>query len=311
MTGLPVWRVIKGYLLVVAFLFFAIGFYQEAKHRKTGLGVYIRRQLGHHDFHDFLAKQSRDLDVPYDWEVPECDYKTMTPKRFFNDYVKKNRPCIFRGYGKIQKAYHLWQNETYLIEQAGDEIIYAERQTDNRFAYFTAGAKRVYLTFREFLQKFREENRTYHYYYSFEDPPGVLKNDVELPGLMNELLDIDLITYWHGYGTLTRPHTDAMENMMCVFAGYKNFTIVSQYDRKFIYAGELGLPDNYSPVEFVMPDYEKWPLLKEARIKTVQILPGDCLFLPAYFWHQVGSSPGVSIGVATFFTTHHYMIDVS
>jgi hypothetical protein len=56
MTGLPVWRVIKGYLLVVAFLFFAIGFYQEAKHRKTGLGVYIRRQLGHHDFHDFLAK---------------------------------------------------------------------------------------------------------------------------------------------------------------------------------------------------------------------------------------------------------------
>jgi hypothetical protein len=56
MSGLPVWRVIKGYLLVVAFLFVTMGFYQEAKHKKTGLGVYIRRQLGHHDFHDFLAK---------------------------------------------------------------------------------------------------------------------------------------------------------------------------------------------------------------------------------------------------------------
>lgn len=198
-----------------------------------------------------------------------------------------------------------------MVEQAGDEIIYAERQTDNRFAYFTDGAKRVYLPFKEFLEKFREVDREYHYYYSFEDPPGVLKNDVELPGLMNELMDIDIVTYWHGYGTLTKPHTDAMENMMCVYAGYKNFTIVSQYDRKHIYAGENGLPDNYSPVEFVAPDYERFPDFKNARVKTVQIMPGDCLFLPAYYWHQVGSSPGVSIGVATFFRTHHVAIDLT
>ena len=107
---------------------------------------------------------------------------------------------------------------------------------------------------------FKDENRTYHYYYSFEDPPGVLKDDVELPGLMNELFDISIITYWHGYGTLTRPHTDSMENMMCVYAGYKNFTIVPQYDREHIYAGNNGLPGNYSPLEFVAPDFEKWPM---------------------------------------------------
>jgi len=51
--------------------------------------------------HEFLAKTSRDKKVPYDEEVPECDYKTMTPKRFYNDYVKLNRPCIFRGYGTL------------------------------------------------------------------------------------------------------------------------------------------------------------------------------------------------------------------
>ena len=98
---------------------------------------------------------------------------------------------------------------------------------------------------------------------------------------------------------------------MCVYAGYKNFTIVSPYDRKWIYPGFNGLPSNYSPVEFVAPDYEKWPLFKKARVKTVHIAPGDCLFLPAYYWHQVGSSPGVSIGVATFFKTHHGSVDVT
>jgi len=235
----------------------------------------------------------------------------MTPKRFFNDYVKKNRPCLFKGYGKKQRAYELWQNETYLIEQAGDEIIYAERQKDNRFAYFTEGAKRVYMPYKEFLQKFKEENRTYHYYYSFEDPPGVLKEDIELPEIMNSLFDISIVTYWHGYGTLTRPHTDSMENMMCVYHGYKNFTIVPQYDREYIYAGWNGMPDNYSPVEFVAPDYDKWPLFKHARVRTAHIAAGDCLFVPSYYWHQVGSSPGVSIGVATFFNSYHDFIDVT
>lgn len=46
---------------------------------------------------------------------------------------------------------------------------------DNRFAYFTEGARRVYMTFGDFLDKMKEENKTYHYYYSFEDPPGPMK----------------------------------------------------------------------------------------------------------------------------------------
>ena len=301
----------KFYFVGLLCLFCVLGFYEELTVTNTSLNKWVKGKLGHKDFHDFLARESVEQEWPYDETVPECDYKTMTPKRFFNDYVKKNRPCLFKGYAKEQKAYHLWQNETYLIEQAGDEIIYAERQQDNRFAYFTEGARRVYLPFHEFLEKFKEENRTYHYYYSFEDPPGVLKEDYELPELMTDLLDISIITYWHGYGTLTKPHTDSMENMMCVFAGYKDFTIVSQYDRKWIYPGYDGLPDNYSPVEFVAPDLEKWPLFKNARVKTAHIEAGDCFFLPAYYWHQVGSSPGVTIGVASFFNTYHPSIDIT
>jgi len=45
--------------------------------------------------------------------------------------------------------------------------------------------------------------------------------------------------------------------------------------------------------------------MKYARVKMAHIEAGDCLYVPAYYWHQVGSSPGVSIGVATFFKTYH------
>lgn len=118
------------------------------------------------------------------------------------------------------------------------------------------------MTYGDFLDAFKEANRTFHYYYSFAEPPGALNKDLELPPIMDDLFLIEKVTYWHGHGTLTRPHTDAMENMMCVYEGYKNFWIVPPADRKFIYVGTEGYPDNYSPVELLTPDFEKYPMLK-------------------------------------------------
>lgn len=102
-----------------------LALYSEIITTQTYLNKLVRSNFGYKDFQKYLSEEHYPLD--YDEEVPECDYTTMTSKRFFNDYVKKNRPCLFKGYGKSQKAYQLWNNDTYLIEQAGDEIIYAER----------------------------------------------------------------------------------------------------------------------------------------------------------------------------------------
>ena len=248
----------------------------------------VRHYFGMQHFVEYTGEQTKEggaLEIPYDHEIPICDYRNMTSKQFFLDHISKYRPCLFKDYGKQWPAYGKWQNETYLKEMAGDEVIYAERQNDNRFAYFTEGARRVYMTYGEFLEKFKEENRTEHYYYSFEDPPGPLKDDIVNPPIMDSILSLKKVTYWHGYGTLTKPHTDSMENMMCVLEGYKNFTVVPPYDRDFVYAGHGGLPNNYSPIEFVDPDYNKYPLFRQARIKTIHIAPGDCLYLPAYWWH--------------------------
>jgi hypothetical protein len=59
--------------------------------------------------------------------VPECDWETLTPRDFFQEYVRKGRPCLFKGYGKQQIAYQKWRNESYMRETSGDDIIFAER----------------------------------------------------------------------------------------------------------------------------------------------------------------------------------------
>ena len=90
----------KFYFVGLLCLFCVLGFYEELTVTNTSLNKWVKGKLGHKDFHDFLARESVEQEWPYDETVPECDYKTMTPKRFFNDYVKKNRPCLFKGYAK-------------------------------------------------------------------------------------------------------------------------------------------------------------------------------------------------------------------
>jgi hypothetical protein len=288
LLGLSLRELLTWYFKAALIITVLVASHQEVFTKGTQVGRSIRHYFGMQHFVEYTAEMStfgQPAEMPYDVEIPICDHRDMTPQKFFLEYVSQYRPCLFKDYAKLWPAYGKWQNETYLKEMAGEEVIYAERQHDNRFAYFTEGARRVYMTYGEFLEKFKEENRTAHYYYSFEDPPGPLKDDIVNPPIMDAVFALKKVTYWHGYGTLTKPHTDSMENMMCVLEGYKNFTVVPPYDRDLVYAGHNGLPDNYSPIEFVNPDYDRYPKFKEARIKTIHIAPGDCLYLPAYWWH--------------------------
>ena len=102
------WTPLKIYLVLMIVAFACFGFYEELTGKNTWLHKTVRKQLGHKDLHNFLATESINMNMPYDEEVEECDYTTMTAKRFFNDYVKQNRPCLFKGYAKLQKAYSLW-----------------------------------------------------------------------------------------------------------------------------------------------------------------------------------------------------------
>lgn len=55
-----------------------------------------------------VTKEGEQMDMHNDEEVPVCDYMTMTPKQFFQEYVSKYRPCLFKGYAKTWPAYGKW-----------------------------------------------------------------------------------------------------------------------------------------------------------------------------------------------------------
>lgn len=46
-----------------------------------------------------------------------------------------------------------------------------------------------------------------------------------------------------------------------------------------------------SPVDIEEPDLTRYPLFSDARRVQCSLRPGDVLFMPAFWWHEVRSQP--------------------
>ena len=101
--------------------------WQESSTKGTLLNRHIRKYFGLRYVNDYVSTNPLNLIGLTENQVDECDYKTMSTKDFYKYYVSQNRPCLFKNYAKIWPAYGKWNNETYLKERAGQDVIYAEK----------------------------------------------------------------------------------------------------------------------------------------------------------------------------------------
>lgn len=117
--------------------------------------------------------------------------------------------------------------------------------------------------------------------------PG-FKQDNDLPlGSLKSMNNI-----WLGNQTRVAAHYDGLDNLACVAAGRRRFTLFAPDQVENLYIGPLDFTPAGQPislVDFHQPDFAKYPKFKQA-LKHAQIAelgPGDALFIPAMWWHQV------------------------
>ena len=101
-----------------------------------------------------------------------------------------------------------------------------------------------------------------------------------------------LASIWIGTRTRIAAHNDFPDNLACVAAGRRRFTLFPPGQFRNLYLGPI---DNtpagraVSMVDFHAPDFSAHPRFREAlrHAMAAELGPGDAIFIPSLWWHHV------------------------
>jgi hypothetical protein len=140
-------------------------------------------------------------------------------------------------------------------------------------------------------------------YAAFPNPPSVavqsaLVRDC-LPGFSEEnslpLLDASVLPrIWLGNAIVTPTHLDEWNNIGCVVAGKRRFTLFPPGQIANLYIGPIDFAPTGAPMSLVSlrdPDFARFPKFRDAleAAVTADLGPGDAIYIPPLWWHHVES----------------------
>ena len=140
-----------------------------------------------------------------------------------------------------------------------------------------------------------------------------LEEDIEELSFVKGLLTRRQLNLWLSDGnTLGKLHFDPFDNLLCQISGTKHVTLYEPHDNRRLYEAHipealLGFDQQtqqfrkkklldstsmvMSPVDILNPDKRRFPLFMDVFPMHCTIHPGDVLYMPAFWWHEVQSTP--------------------
>jgi hypothetical protein len=99
---------------------------------------------------------------------------------------------------------------------------------------------------------------------------------------------------WLGHASNVSAHFDAFDNVACVVAGTRRFTLYPPEAIEGLYVGPLDNTMAGQPVSLAASasvDDDKYPLFGKIREQALraELTPGDGIYIPKLWWHQIES----------------------
>jgi hypothetical protein len=241
---------------------------------------------------------------------PVTEFQGVDRERFEREIVPRGRPAVLRGLVADWPAVAAATEgdealAEYLRKASSDEPFeawFGEPGIGGRFGYNAAfdgfNHDRRLATVGQLLDLLLRQRGHEEPYSMYAGGIPVRKH---LPGLMPDievpLLDKSretLISLWLGNRTRVAAHWDLPQNLACVIAGRRHFTLFSAEQLKNLYVGPLDFTLAGQPTSLVdleEPDFERYTRFREAleAAETAELGPGDALYLPSLWWHGVAS----------------------
>jgi hypothetical protein len=140
---------------------------------------------------------------------------------------------------------------------------------------------------------------------------GSLETEIHLPGFAaeNRVTAIPSAIQpriWIGNASSVSCHNDLFENIAGVVAGRRRFTLFPPEAIADLYVGPIDFTMAGRPISLAVgsergdsryPRFEKW----RDRALVVELAPGDALYLPKLWWHQVEATEAFNVLVNYWF----------
>ena len=220
-------------------------------------------------------------------EQPTIDRRAKpSAEDFYAHYFHQNRPCVLEGFTSGWRALQ-WTPET-LAERLGDAEIEVVRGRDAFPDDFDQRTRElsVRMPFRDYVRLVRQRSPTNDLY-------SVAHNkNMDRAAFAGLLADVDVdegyfdptrlaggTSFWLGpAGTITPLHHDTTNILFCQLYGRKKMVLVSPFETNLLHHAR----GFYSSLSGEAPE-GAFP----GRRHTVVLEPGDALFLPVGWWHEV------------------------
>lgn len=126
---------------------------------------------------------------------------------------------------------------------------------------------------------------------------ALLRDCLPAFGAENSLRVLDdgvLPRIWLGNRVSTPAHVDEWNNIACVVAGRRRFTLFPPEQIANLYIGPLDFAPTGAAMSLVSlrnPDFDKHPKFRDALAASMgaELGPGDAIFIPPLWWHHVES----------------------
>ncbi|XP_013407156.1 uncharacterized protein LOC106171383 [Lingula anatina] len=227
-------------------------------------------------------------------EIPTLDH-FPEPEVFYRDYMRKSVPLVVKGALKHWPAVEKWKNEDYLRERFGHRTFLSmwRNITD---AYHPA---HMMMSMADFLDNYRE-----HKIYMDSTVCEEMAEDLTFPGYIacDEYLKIlkQVAIFFNSGWSSTDIHLDVTETIFAQVTGGRQWILTTPSDGKYLYSDEFEHHDGMSPVNQEAVDLQKYPDVSKIAIYKAILEPGDIIYVPEGWWHQVrthGGPPNIAIAI--------------
>ncbi|EDV23857.1 uncharacterized protein TRIADDRAFT_27062 [Trichoplax adhaerens] len=220
-----------------------------------------------------------------------------TAQKFWEKHVRHRLPAVFRGAAKNFEAFNLWTDD-YLRKNYGDLEVKLEAKAEKKNVPIgTKGKGRD--TIADFLDSYVKKDS-----YIVSQLPDPMSPEIGvLPcitcgSFKNRILEANL--WLSSGGTKSLLHKDADNAINCLLNGTKDWLLIHPKYEKFIPMAKEAKSEvgGFSTINVDKVNIKKYPNFKKVHYNHANLSPGDCLYLPYAYLHQVRSYGSKNMAVS-------------